>query len=119
MIISGGFNVYPKEVEDVIARHPAVSEVAVFGMPDPRWGEAVTAAITLREGFEATAEEIIAAAKAETGTVNAPKTVHFFSANLCRKRHWASLTRRRCGSCFRRPCKNRHVVCYIVKALLY
>jgi fatty-acyl-CoA synthase len=82
MIISGGFNVYPKEVEDSIARHPAVSEVAVIGVPDAHWGEAVTAVVTLREGSSATAEEIMAIVKAEIGAVNAPKSVQFLDGLL-------------------------------------
>jgi fatty-acyl-CoA synthase len=50
MIISGGENIYPKEIEEILARHPAVAEVAVFGIPDERYGEAVCAAVVLREG---------------------------------------------------------------------
>lgn len=82
MIISGGFNVYPKEVEDAIARHPSVAEVAVIGVPDPHWGEAVTAVITLREGAQATDEDIIRATKEEIGAVNTPKSVHFLADRL-------------------------------------
>jgi acyl-CoA synthetase (AMP-forming)/AMP-acid ligase II len=54
MIISGGFNVWPAEIEDVLCRHPAVSEAAVFGVEDPKWGEAVTAAVVLRPSMGAT-----------------------------------------------------------------
>ena len=58
MIITGGENVYSTEVEDVLARHPAVAECAVFAIPDDRWGEAVAAAVVLREGMAATADEL-------------------------------------------------------------
>lgn len=58
MIISGGLNVYPREVEDVVSSHPAVNEVAVVGVPDDRWGEAVTACVSLREGAALTLEQL-------------------------------------------------------------
>lgn len=82
MIISGGFNVYPKEVEDSVARLPAIAEVAVIGLPDAHWGEAVTAVVSLRQGHSVTAEKIISAVKGEIGAVNAPKTVHFMDGPL-------------------------------------
>ncbi|WP_407819820.1 AMP-binding enzyme, partial [Staphylococcus aureus] len=50
-IISGGFNVYPREVEDSLGHHPAVAACAVFGVPDSQWGEAVTAAVVLKTGW--------------------------------------------------------------------
>ena len=53
MIVTGGFNVFPREVEDVVAEHPAVAQVGVIGVPDERWGEAVTAIVVLREGARA------------------------------------------------------------------
>ncbi len=58
MIISGGENIYSREVEEALVHHPAVSEAAVIGMPDPKWGETVCAVIVLRSGAEATAETL-------------------------------------------------------------
>lgn len=59
MIITGGYNVYPREVEEALYRHPAVRECAVIGVPDARWGEAVKAVVSLRPGQPATAEELL------------------------------------------------------------
>ncbi|WP_324731199.1 AMP-binding protein [Pseudomonas paeninsulae] len=77
MIISGGFNVYPSEVEQVIWGHPAVQDCAVIGVPDEKWGEAVKAVIELNAGQSVSAEEIIALCKEKLGSVMAPKTVDF------------------------------------------
>ncbi len=76
LIISGGFNVYPGEVERVLAAHPAVSECVVFGVADEKWGEAVHAAITLRSGQSADVDDIISFAKKSLGSVKAPKRIH-------------------------------------------
>ncbi len=80
MIISGGFNVYPSEVEQVIWSHPAVQDCAVIGVPDEKWGEAVKAVIELNPGQSVTAEEIIALCKAKLGSVMAPKSVDFVTS---------------------------------------
>jgi acyl-CoA synthetase (AMP-forming)/AMP-acid ligase II len=77
MIISGGFNVYPSEVEQVLWAHPAVQDCAVIGVPDTQWGEAVKAVVELNKGQNVTAEEIIALCKDKLGSVKAPKSVDF------------------------------------------
>jgi len=77
MIISGGFNVYPSEVEQVIWSHPAVQDCAVIGVPDAQWGEAVKAVVELNAGQRVSADELIALCKDRLGSVKAPKTVEF------------------------------------------
>jgi acyl-CoA synthetase (AMP-forming)/AMP-acid ligase II len=77
MIVSGGENVYPAEVERALAEHPAVADVAVFGVPDPRWGEAVKAAVVLRPGRQADADELIAFARGRIAGYKCPKSVDF------------------------------------------
>jgi fatty-acyl-CoA synthase len=78
MIVTGGFNVFPREVEDVVAEHPAVAQVGVIGTPDEKWGEAVTAIVVLRPGHELTPEvdaEIKQMVKDRKGAVQAPKQI--------------------------------------------
>ncbi|WEH12999.1 AMP-binding protein [Streptomyces sp. VNUA24] len=77
MIISGGFNVYPSEVEQIIWRHPAVQDCAVVGAPHPDWGEAVTAVVELNEGEELTEADLIAYCRARLGGIRTPKRVEF------------------------------------------
>lgn len=79
VIITGGFNVYPVDVENALSKHPCVHESSVFGMPDPKWGEAVHAAVQLRTGHQATAEELTAHVKTLLGSVHTPKHIHFFN----------------------------------------
>lgn len=79
MIVSGGYNVYPREVEDVLASHPAVREVVVVGLPDDKWGEAVTAFVVLREGHEAMPEELIAFARPSLAGYKVPKDVRYIA----------------------------------------
>jgi fatty-acyl-CoA synthase len=82
MIVTGGFNVFPREVEDVVAEHPAVAQVCVIGTPDEKWGEAVTAVIVLRpdqptdeESVARVSVEIQDAVKERKGSVQSPKQV--------------------------------------------
>ncbi len=77
LIISGGENISPKEIENVIYRHPAVFEVAVIGIPDEKWGELIKAVVTLKEGKTATEEEIISFCKQHLARFKAPKSVDF------------------------------------------
>jgi acyl-CoA synthetase (AMP-forming)/AMP-acid ligase II len=80
VIISGGFNVYPSEVEQVLWTHPAILDCAVIGVPDDQWGEAVKAAVELKPGATATADQLIAYCKEKLGSIKAPKSVDFVEA---------------------------------------
>jgi long-chain acyl-CoA synthetase len=77
MIISGGENIYPREIEDILKSHPAVADSAVFGIPDKRWGEVVKAMIVLKTGYSASAEEIIAYCSKHLAGYKRPKIVSF------------------------------------------
>jgi fatty-acyl-CoA synthase len=77
MIITGGFNVFPREIEDVLASHPDVATCAVVGLPDDKWGEAVTAAVVLRSDARADAEALMEQVRAQKGAVYTPKAIHF------------------------------------------
>jgi len=77
MIVTGGYNVYPREVEDALSGHPAVAQVAVVGIPDETWGEAVTAFAVLRGGAAADEGELIAFAHRQLAGYKAPKTIRF------------------------------------------
>ena len=77
MIVSGGFNVFPREIEDVISSHAAVASVAVIGVPDEKWGEAVKAVVVLREGMTVSVDELVEMVKAAKGSVHVPKSVDF------------------------------------------
>jgi acyl-CoA synthetase (AMP-forming)/AMP-acid ligase II len=79
MINSGGFKIFPGDVEAVLARHPAVAECSVFGVADDKWGEAVNAAVRLVPGVLVNAADLMTFVKAELGSVKAPKAVHFVS----------------------------------------
>ena len=77
MIITGGFNVYPREVEDVLSSHPAVAAAAVIGVPHEKWGEAVKAIVVLRAGAVVSEAELIALVRERKGAVHAPKSLVF------------------------------------------
>jgi long-chain acyl-CoA synthetase len=102
MIISGGVNIYPAEIEQVLIDHPAVADVAVFGIPDEEWGEQVKAAVELAEGYEPspdTEAEIIAFARGHLAGYKVPRSVDFHDqlprhptgklyTRLLRDRYW-------------------------------
>ena len=77
MIISGGENIYPAEVESALFGHPAVADVAVIGIPDDTWGEAVKAIVVKKQGANVTAEELIAYARERIAHFKAPRSVDF------------------------------------------
>jgi acyl-CoA synthetase (AMP-forming)/AMP-acid ligase II len=104
MIISGGFNVFPNEVEQVITQHPNVQECAVIGVPDAKWGESVKAVVQLKPGTELDQQVLIEFCKEKLGSVKAPKTVDFISdlprspvgkvlKTDLRKRYWQGQSR--------------------------
>ena len=77
MIITGGFNVFPQEVEQVIWSHSAVQDCAVIGVPDEKWGEAIRAVVELNPGESVSDKELIALCKEKIGSVKAPKAIDF------------------------------------------
>ncbi len=108
MIVTGGFNVFPREVEDILATHEAVGQVVVIGVPDEQWGEAVKAVVVLKPGF-APGDELTgslqALVKAAKGSVQSPKSVDFVDAipltpvgkpdkKAVRAKYWAGSDRR-------------------------
>jgi fatty-acyl-CoA synthase len=105
MIISGGFNVYPREIEDVLTGHADVSAAAVIGVPDDKWGEAVKAVVVARPGATIDAETLMALVRERKGPVYAPKSVDVVEALpltpvgkadkvALRERYWAGQDRR-------------------------
>jgi fatty-acyl-CoA synthase len=77
MIIRGGENVYPREIEEFLYRHPAVQQVQVFGVPDPRMGEEICAWIGLRDGAKVTEEEIREYCRSRIAHYKVPRYVRF------------------------------------------
>ena len=100
MIISGGFNVYPKEIENILTAHPGVASAAVIGVPDADWGEAVKAIVVPRDGATLDEEALISLVKAKKGGVYAPKSIDFVTSlpltpvgkpdkAVLKKKYWA------------------------------
>ena len=77
MIISGGENVYPREVEDVLFQHPAIADVAVIGVPDERWGEAVKGCVVLVKDASATEDELIEFCRGRLAGYKRPQSIQF------------------------------------------
>ena len=75
MIIRGGYNVYPREIEEVLYEHPAVLEAAVIGVPHDEWGEEVGAAVALKEGQDASPEDLKAYVKEQVASYKYPRVV--------------------------------------------
>ncbi len=99
LIISGGFNVFPGEVERALFAHPAIRDCAVIGVPDEKWGEAVTAVVELRDGEEAAEDELRAFCRERLGPVKSPKRVLF-----------EGLPRSSTGKVLKRELRDRHWV---------
>jgi acyl-CoA synthetase (AMP-forming)/AMP-acid ligase II len=105
MIVSGGENIYPAEVENALMPHPAVADVAVIGVPDPTWGEAVKAVVVLKPGATADAAALIAFSRARIAHYKCPKSVDIVDAiprnpsgkilkRVLREPYWAGRDRR-------------------------
>jgi len=105
MLVSGGFNVYPREVESVLAQHPAVYEACVIGVPDEHWGEAVKAVVVLRQGMAADAEALMRFCEGQLAGFKRPRSVDFvpqlpknsngkLSRKDVREPYWAGRERR-------------------------
>ncbi|MDR3664202.1 MAG: AMP-binding protein [Mycobacterium sp.] len=104
MVISGGFNIYPREIEDVLADDPSVSMAAVIGVPDPKWGEAVKAFVVPRPGATPDTDALIASVRARKGPHHAPKSIEVVDQlpltkvgkvdkKVLRASYWADLER--------------------------
>jgi acyl-CoA synthetase (AMP-forming)/AMP-acid ligase II len=97
MIISGGFNIYPSEIEQVLWRHPAVLDCAVIGVPDEKWGEAVKAVVELKKGHAATEQELKDHCRAALAGLKTPKSIEI----------WSDLPRSGLGKVLKREIRDR------------
>ena len=105
MIVSGGENIFPREVEEILYRHPAVQEAAVIGVPDPYWVEKVHAMIVLKKGASVSGQELIDFCERNLARFKAPKSVEFVDAlpkspagkilkRELREKYWEGLERK-------------------------
>jgi acyl-CoA synthetase (AMP-forming)/AMP-acid ligase II len=105
MIVTGGFNVFPREIEDVLTQDPAVSAAAVIGVPDDKWGEAVKALVVARPGATVDVQALVERVRAAKGAIQAPKTVEVVPSlpltpvgkpdkKVLRAKYWEGRTRR-------------------------
>ena len=105
MLVSGGFNIYPSEIEAVLTQHPDVYEACVVGVPDTHWGEVVKAVVVLRKGAQATEAELIEFCKQRLADFKKPRSVDFvielpknsngkLSRKHVRERYWQGFERR-------------------------
>jgi len=109
MVVSGGENVYPRVVEQVLFAHPAIAEAAVIGVPDERWGEAVKAIVALRPGMACTEEELVGFCHPRLAGFQRPRSIDFVDAlprtatgkvlkRVLREPYWAGRGRRVSGA---------------------
>nr|WP_242009846.1 hypothetical protein [Halalkalibacter nanhaiisediminis] len=77
MLISGGVNIYPREIEAVLYSHPHILDVAIIGVPDPKWGEAIKAVVVVKDGYFLTEDEIIKFYEGKIASFKKPKSVDF------------------------------------------
>jgi acyl-CoA synthetase (AMP-forming)/AMP-acid ligase II len=98
MIISGGENIYPTEIDDLLSKHPKIHQAAVIGIPDEKWGEAVKAVIVCKPGERLSEKEVIAYCKDHLAGYKCPKTVDI----------WESLPLNPMGKILKREIRNKY-----------
>jgi acyl-CoA synthetase (AMP-forming)/AMP-acid ligase II len=97
MIISGGFNIYPSEIEQVLWAHPDVQDCAVIGVPDDKWGEAVKAVVELKPGATTAPQDLLDFCRARLGGMKTPKSAEI----------WPELPRSPVGKVLKRDIRER------------